>query len=264
MVRIGISGSLINSSDEYFEGNRYSYVNEAYVQAVAGAGAVPIILPIVEDKEVVKAQLNMCDGLLLSGGYDIDPYFYGQEPRRGLGAILQERDRFDLQLFHLACEMNIPILGICRGFQMMNIALGGTLIQDLASVEKYYIQHDQEAKYNVATHTVIVEPDSELHRALGDTARVNTYHHQAVDMLAPSLRLTAHSKDGLIEGYEHIPGRDQFEPIPQMRVTGNFGKIESLPTIIGVQWHPEMLTDHDPGMVDLFKIFVEYCQADGE
>lgn len=132
---IGISTNIIIDSGGMFPGYHRSYVNRDYIRSVLAAGGVPVMLPMTDDKEAVKQALSLCQGLILSGGQDVYPLYYGQEPHRALGEVCPERDDFDYELYRLAREMDIPVLGICRGAQIIATAEGGSLYQDLCLID---------------------------------------------------------------------------------------------------------------------------------
>lgn len=178
------------------------------------------MLPNV-DPDAAAAMLDACDGLLLTGGDDVAPLLYGEEPQPGLGDIDAPRDTFELPLCRLALERGLPILGICRGIQLLNVAAGGTLRQDLVSDQSATVQHRMKTAGGPAVHhTLGIVPGSRLHRLIGsERLAVNSYHHQAVGRIAEGFQVTATTADGVIEAIEPIDGRN----------------------IIGVQWHPEVM-----------------------
>ncbi|HZK28737.1 MAG TPA: gamma-glutamyl-gamma-aminobutyrate hydrolase family protein, partial [Clostridia bacterium] len=206
---------------------------------VLRAGAAPILIPVTQDRMAVKSILDLCDGLILTGGEDVSPLLYGEDPVKKIGTLSRLRDDYDLLLFNLALERKIPVFGICRGMQLINVALGGSLHQHTDDLPQFTIRHVQQASRHEVTHRVTVVPSSRLHPVLGDSVAVNSWHHQAIKDLALGLTAVASSSDGLIEAVESIN--------------------ESLPPIIGVQWHPEELSQAIPEMADLFFLFVEIC-----
>ena len=202
---IGISASKISSA------------GENYVKAIRRAGGIPIIITITDDEDELNRILGIIDGLLLTGGVDVHPNRYGEEPVPEIGNINPERDEFDLKLVRMAVEAELPILAICRGIQVMNVAFGGTLYQDISTQHpKANILHRIKAE-NVIHHYVDIKEGTLLHKLLGAKAGVNTSHHQAVKDLAEGFIISAYSEDGVIEGIE-MPGR---------------------PCLLGVQFHPE-------------------------
>lgn len=211
---------------------------EAYYESVLRGGGMPVVLPPVRELSSLPGLLDRVDGVLLSGGADLNPLFLGEEPLPALGGINARRDEYELQLIRLAYHRQIPILGICRGVQMMVAALGGDVWQDLSSqyvppMGRPHLKHAGQAARGVATHTVRVEQDSLLSRLLpcAGPLPVNSFHHQAVREPGPHLRVCATAPDGVIEAIESCEGK----------------------AILGVQWHPEcFLSEGDDGMLPLF------------
>ena len=200
-----------------------------YIDAVRLAGGVPVLIPVLRDSATVSELVSHLDGVILSGGEDIDPLYYGEEPLPGLGEINAPRDTFDVLLIRTALRQGKPMLGICRGEQVLNVVLGGTLWQDIPSqIPSSELHHRQEEPSTVATQTIAIDPTSRLAEILGVTQiAVNSHHHQAVKDLAPGLVITAYAEDGVVEAYEGIPSAK--DPYGQP-----FGK-----RILAVQFHPE-------------------------
>ena len=210
-----------------------------YVHWVERLGGLPVILPNVSP-DLADAMLEDLDGLLLSGGRDIHPLHYGAEPEKQLGIVDVPRDRFELPLVRAAMARRLPILAICRGLQVVNVASGGTLRQDLAQDPRSTIQHRmQNSGAPSVQHTVQVEPGTRLHRLLGEErVAVNSFHHQAADRLGRDLRVSAWAPDGTVEALEG---------------TGSG-------FVVAVQWHPEaMPADHDLTR-RLFEGFLDACR----
>lgn len=232
---IGISGSLIIDSSGSFAGYRRSYVNHDYILSVIKNGGVPVIIPFNEDLEIVRAQVSAVDAVLLSGGHDIVPQHYEEEPRQRTGSSFPARDLFDFELLRQAVAQNKPVLGICRGMQLINVFFKGSLYQDLSYIDKEVYKHDQSVSPTQVTHTIELTPGSKLHQIFGeDKMMVNSFHHQVVKRLGDGLRIGAAAKDGVVESIEH----------------------ETAPFIVGVQWHPEMLHAHEEKMNRLFDAFI--------
>lgn len=233
---IGISANLLMIESGSFMGLKRSGVVDAYVQAVCLAGGVPLILPIVSKPALIQQQIDLIDGLILSGGYDVCPLFYREEPSKGLEAICPERDVYEIQLLQSMRMLRKPILGICRGLQLMNVALGGTLYQDIELFRPSSIQHQSKASPDAAIHSISILPNTLLHEMMSEeTLLTNSFHHQAIKELSPELQANALSQDGLIEGIE---GKDdQF--------------------LLGVQWHPELMIEKHPCMLKLFKGLIQ-------
>ena len=204
-----------------------------YVRALARAGAIPVVLPPLRVDDV-PAQLRFLQAVCLSGGPDLDPAKYGAAPAPELGPIEPALDEFELAVARVADAAGLPILGICRGAQALNVARGGTLHQHLPAVTDHSIGHRQTAPGWQETHAVRVDPQSRLHAVLGSAEPgVNSFHHQAVDRLGRGLRAVAWAPDGTVEGIE--AGGERF--------------------VLGVQWHAETL-DRGPVHPRLFEALV--------
>ena len=189
-----------------------------YVAALERMGGTPVLVTPAHDDESIHRLIDLADGLVLTGGEDVDPACYGQEPDPELGAVNRARDRMEMVVLERAMERGIPVLAICRGVQLLNVALGGTLFQDLPSQRAEGIIHEQDAPINERWHAARVAEGSQLARIFGATDLfINSFHHQGINVLADRLTPTVWAEDGLIEGVE---GRDH-------------------PWMIGVQWHPE-------------------------
>ncbi|MBR6667723.1 MAG: gamma-glutamyl-gamma-aminobutyrate hydrolase family protein [Clostridia bacterium] len=215
----------------------------SYSNVIRKAGGTPILLPITRDTEVIQAYAGLVDGVLFSGGEDVDPAYFGEDQLWACGDVLPLRDEFELTLCRLLLEKhpNKPILGICRGEQVLNVAAGGTLYQDLKSQLPGCIAHSQHQIAPYTSHKVTIEAGSQLHAIYRSTTlATNSFHHQAVKDIAPSLTVTARASDGVIEAFE-MPGHPYF---------------------IGVQWHPERLVEREENAAhkQLFKSFVDACR----
>lgn len=198
-----------------------------YVDAVVTAGGAPVLLPTVPAERAPDAVRDL-DALVLTGGGDVDPSRYGAEPAPDTEGVDPERDEFELAALASAEEQGLPVLAICRGMQLLNVARGGTLIQHVPDVT--HTEHRDVAHWNVSANRVTVVPDTRLHELCGGTQlTVNSLHHQAIDEVGSGLRITAVDEDDLIEA---------IEP------TGDA-------PILGVQWHPELLI-HEPEHEALF------------
>jgi putative glutamine amidotransferase len=220
-------------------------VNAAYVDSVAAAGAIPLVLPPTIAPEHALDALEGVDALLLSGGEDIDPAWYGMDPVAQLGAVDPARDWLEFALFAAARERGLPVLGICRGLQLVNVAMGGVLWQDLPSERPSAVQHDRADARDVRSHAVVITTGTRTADALGASElAVNSFHHQGVRTLAPGLVTTAQAADGLVEAFEGGGGA----------------------WLLAVQWHPEEM-HADPHAPDrgLFAALAEaareaYCR----
>lgn len=212
-------------------------IRKDYLRSVEKAGAVPLVLAAVAP-EHVPALLERIDGLVFSGGADLDPALYGAAPHPRLGRIARERDDFEIALLTAAVERDLPCLCICRGHQLLNVALGGTLVQDIPSELAGSGDHDPAKARAETSHDVALVPGTRLHAILGGQPQVavNSFHHQSIRDLAPGLVISARApQDGVIEGVEQ----------PDRRF------------VLGVQWHPESFWREDPGFDPLFRALVE-------
>jgi putative glutamine amidotransferase len=206
----------------------------AYSQAVWAAGGVPVMLPVLPGSE--GAQLEGVDGVLFSGGVDVDPESFGAEHERGLGEVDAERDAFEFTLYRLTREAGKPRLGICRGIQLINVAEGGTLHQDIPMQPELWVDHMQAARAPTLGHRVALTQGSRLEGAYGaDSVRTNSYHHQGIKDVAPRLTATAHTADGLVEAVEGDG-------------------------VIAVQWHPELLFAAHAEHLAPFRALIALCQ----
>ena len=242
---IGITATLKQDVDCVAERPLGKFVRADldYVEGVAEAGGVPVVLPPVVGVRGAEALLEGMDGLLLSGGSDLDPGYYGEKPVPELGVTIPERDVFEMALLEHALRRKIPILGICRGMQVLNVALGGTLYQDLPSQmdHKVLLGHRQETPKWQPTHEVEVDGGSKVAEILGaKELKVNSYHHQAIKELASELVAVAHAPDGVIEAVE----------------SGDLSKR----WVIGVQWHAEAMRDAGPEHRNLFEAHVSAAE----
>jgi len=221
------------------------YVNRAYVQAVEAAGGVPVLLPPALSATSRAALWARLDGLLLTGGGDIEPARFGQPRHPTTADTSPQRDAFECELVERALAEQLPVFGICRGMQVLNVALGGSLCQDLASEHASALAHAQTAPREQATHTVKILPETTQLAALVGAAEleVNSFHHQAVDRLGRGLRETARAPDDVIEGLE--------SDSPALFV-------------LGVQWHPEHLVEHDGAARALFAALVGAARASAD
>ena len=220
---------------------KYQLLNRSFMDAIIAQGGLPVTLPLTDDEAILRQYVETCDGFLFSGGEDVDPLLFGQYQKPGCGSICPVRDTHELALLKLLLQRgDKPVLGICRGLQVMNIALGGDIYQDLPTeYENTLIAHRQKQEACYASHPVKVEPGTLLHTIAGnDTMMVNSLHHQAIRN-AQGWRVTATAPDGVIEAAE-LPGHPYF---------------------LGVQWHPERLWDHSQAHMNLFKSFVDACRS---
>ena len=213
-------------------------VNQDYVDAVIRAGALPVLLPLTDKEELWDEMLRRIDGLLLIGGADVDPARYGEDKLPLCGETNPLRDTMEFNLCRMALDRDMPILGICRGHQVLSCALGGSMYQDIAAQFSETLRHPRDDMPRDKAHPVRVEEGTLLHRITGLAHfDVNSRHHQGVKTLGTGLRANAFAPDGLIEGAE-LPGR-RF--------------------VLGVQWHPESLSDRYPEAQAIFNAFAEAC-----
>jgi len=217
--------------------NGGTVVSDTYIQSVLDAGGTPVVIPIMTNVSVLEDLVKDIDGLVMVGGDDVNPSYYNEKAIPNVNEIDSVRDIYDFILLKLATDRNIPILGICRGMQVLNVAFGGSLYQDIPIQVKSNIEHKQKQTRDIATHDVIIEADSKLASILGTTrVKTNTYHHQSVKAIAPNFKVTAKTEDGIIEAMEAYPNR----------------------SILAVQWHPEAhAAKGDTTMQKLFKFIVK-------
>lgn len=233
---IGITSdtNFLERTDEYM-GLEINFSQKVFSDAIFEAGGIPYMIPM-NAGAYVEDIMGVIDGLIIIGGHDVSPLVYNQEPREKIGTIKPTRDEHDTQLFHGALSKGIPILGVCRGLQLINALMGGTLYQDLSEYKGISIQHDQKAKPEYVTHSISVDPDSYTANLVDNNTLVNSVHHQMVNDLAPNLKATAWSQDDVIEAFEST---------------------EEVPLIIGVQWHPEVLFAKDKEHLRPFTDLIE-------
>lgn len=223
---IGITAGFNNLEEKHF-------LTHFYVQVVESLGGIPVILPSV-DITLVNMVYDMVDGLIFSGGSDVDPFFFGENPKKGIGEITPVRDHFELCLAQRALKGIKPVLGICRGIQVLNIAAGGNIYQDIGEVTVQ--EHDQKAPKWFPFHEVEIIENSLLYKIIGrKKIKVNSFHHQSVKDLGQGLVKVAWSNDGLVEALE---SRSQEK------------------RIIGVQWHPECNWNREQESRALFEFLI--------
>ncbi len=211
-------------------------VSREHSDAIISAGGLPYFLPFTTDPKIIEQYTQHLDGLLLTGGWDLDPYYYGEEPQQGLLEIAPSRDESEIALTKSFLQTGKPILGICRGHQVLAVVLGCTLYQDLDRQYKNGLDHRPKIPRNRPMHSIQITEGSILHGIYGQTTgRVNSMHHQAVKDLSESVMVTATSNDGVIEAIE--------------------SKI--YPNLLGVQFHPECMAETDPQAQRIFNWLVE-------
>jgi putative glutamine amidotransferase len=214
-------------------------INEPYVKSVLSAGGIPVLIPLDLSNEDLDILLKRLNGILFTGGYDVDPHLYESTPKPTDEGVDVARDRLEVHLLHKLVQTYKPFLGICRGCQVINVALGGSLYQHLPDQLPGDLQHDQHGQpRNYLAHRVTIEPDSSLAQIFNDEqVWVNSLHHQGVQQLASHLQAIAVAPDGLVEAFE----------------------LQGFPFALAVQWHPEELQEHE-GMRKLFHAFIQACQ----
>ncbi|MCD8099530.1 MAG: gamma-glutamyl-gamma-aminobutyrate hydrolase family protein [Oscillospiraceae bacterium] len=210
-----------------------------YMDGIEAAGAIPVILPLSDSAESALEAFELCDGLLMTGGHDVSPALYGETPKKTCGAQCEKRDSMESALYKRALECGKPVLGICRGIQLINVLQGGTLYQDLPTERESCVEHQMKPPYSSVAHYVNIVKPSPLYELL-QTERlgVNSYHHQAVKRLGSGLEVMAVSEDGLVEA---------------VRCTESS-------FVWAVQWHPEFNFRTDPAAGKIFEAFVKACR----
>ncbi|HEX5700792.1 MAG TPA: gamma-glutamyl-gamma-aminobutyrate hydrolase family protein [Rubrobacter sp.] len=241
---IGITATLKEDIDEVAERplGRFVRADLDYVEGVAGAGGAPVVLPPAGDERTAEAVIRSLDGLLLSGGSDLDPGYYGEEPVAELGVTLPERDAFEMALVGMALRRGMPVFGICRGMQVLNVALGGTLYQDLPSQwGRDLLGHRQDTPKRQPRHEVRVEHGSYIAEVMErESVKVNSYHHQGIKDLAEGLIATGFSTDGVVEAVEAGDLSERW--------------------LLGVQWHAEAMRGAGPQQESLFEAHVSAAE----
>lgn len=227
---------VIGLSDMYKEG--WSKVPRSYIDAVLHLEGIPVIVPLMDEEEKIKELLKSLDGVIFTGGEDFDPAYYNENPIPQMGKINAPRDTFDIKLLRLAVQHGIPVLGICRGIQLINIAYGGSLYQDIPAQHfEQTVKHRQKRPKTVATHAVQVQDSTVFAEIVGrKTIQVNSVHHQAVKKVADGFQISGTSPDKIVEVIE---------------------KVDSSNWIIGVQFHPEARVEKDTAMFNLFRSFID-------
>ena len=214
-------------------------MKHSYSAAIELAGGIPVLLPYTENEETQSGYTELCDGFVFTGGADIDPKHYGEEIKPTCGKIFENRDRFELSMFPLVLNSGKPILGICRGIQLINVALGGTLYQDLPTEYKVTLSHAQTAPVTEPSHGIEILPDTPLYALIGKARMTgNSFHHQAIKALGKDLAVTARSEDGVIEAVTYVG--DSY--------------------LRAYQWHPERLCGFDEDNLRLFEELIKTCK----
>ena len=215
----------------------YTQLRKTYCDSLYRAGGLPVIIPLTLDKNIIHQYVSKVDGILMAGGPDVDPSMYGEDPIQQIGSYNETLDIFQKLVLDEAVSQNLPIFGICRGIQIMNVYFGGTLIQDIKT-QTQGIKHTQTGLRYPHSHSINIEKDTLLYKLLGnkETVRVNSLHHQAIKDLAKCFKVNARANDGIIESVEKIDD----------------------PRVYAVQWHPEEATAHgSDDFLPLFKYLVD-------
>ena len=220
------------------------YVMENYSLSIEAAGGAPWLMPCTVEPDLAPEYVAHLDGLLLTGAAsDVDPSYYGEEPIPTFGYTNPEKVRFEIAVIEAAFERDLPILGICGGMQILNVARGGSLYQDIAAQLPNALKHHQEATASFATHGVTVKPSTLLAKIVGcERLRVNSTHHQSVKEVGEDFIVSAAADDGVIEAIEH----------------------RNRPFVMAVQWHPENLRVRDPQSRKIFEAFRGATRDDAE
>ncbi len=232
--RIGITCSVDTDINRFF-------LNQFYVESIRTAGGIPIPLFPSDDKIEIKQMIGLVQGIVLSGGVDVDPIFFGEEPQQYSGRVCPLRDSFEIKLTSYALAEDIPLLGICRGMQVLNIAAGGDIFQDIyaQNMGVQLLKHRQEAPQWYPTHGINIKAGTMLESIMGvQSVRVNSYHHQAVRNAAPGFVVSAKSADGVIEAIESLEH--------------GFA--------LGLQCHPESLWQKQPVFIKPFKQLIKTAE----
>lgn len=230
---------IIGISASYHPESRGYRVSHCYADAIAAVGGIPVLIPAAVSPEDAELMLPGLDGILIPGGPDVDPLFYGEEPRQGLGLVIRSNDLFEMHLLKAARAAHKPLFCVCRGVQILNITFGGTLIQDIPSQLPNTLRHMQvPVDRREPTHSVDILKNTSLYEVYGtETILTNSFHHQCIQEVAPDFTVSAKARDGVIEAIEV--------------------KEEH---ILGVQWHPEEMVQAYPEHLGLFRQFVKAAQ----
>lgn len=221
-------------------GQEWQVLADDYIAAVVRGGGIPFIIPLIDDIKLVEEILERIDGLILTGGNDINPKFFDERAVAETGFVITERDKQDIFCAkHIIEKTNKPLLGVCRGMQIMNVAFGGNMYQDL--VKNDFQSHSlSKLKRHEGTHDIFIEKDSLLEKIVDTKSlRVNSFHHQGVKDIASNLKSVARSDDRVVEALELKDNNERF--------------------ILGLQWHPEMMASHNDKQQEIITKFIKSC-----
>ncbi|MBM6753794.1 gamma-glutamyl-gamma-aminobutyrate hydrolase family protein [Lactobacillus alvi] len=236
--KIAVPADTLTEATNIINERMAPFAPKPIIEAIVKSGGVPVILPSVNPK-FVPDYLDLFDGVIFAGGADVDPTFYDEEPHQKLGVTYRKRDLFEIELLKEALKAGKAVFGICRGLQVINVALGGTLYQDLSENPATVLKHSQDAPGNFPSHHITVSRGTRLHNLMGDRPYVNSRHHQIIKEVAPSLRAVARADDDVVEALESTTN-DQ---------------------ILAVQWHPENMFKHYPESQHLFTDLIQRAQS---
>ncbi|GAU78940.1 gamma-glutamyl-gamma-aminobutyrate hydrolase family protein [Fusibacter sp. 3D3] len=232
---IGVLANILLQKDGKFPGQERAFVNQEYVTAIELAGGIPLIIPFLKEKALIKKLIMQTDGILITGGVDVSPQYFSEEPLAKLGYIEPELDQFHLDAIEYAEQYNKAIFGICRGLQIINVAFGGTLYQDLSYIDSGTLKHWQDSRRGARAHQIKMTEGSSLTAIYGEALMVNSFHHQCIKTLASGFKVTAKASDEIIEAIESEHGNYK----------------------LAVQWHPESMTKDEDHQFKIFEYFIQ-------